>query len=244
MTRPITCAIIDDEPPAVRMLEDYVVRTPFLTLTGSFTDSVAAIARLREQPVDVVFLDIQMPDLDGLELSRMLPASTRIIFTTAFREYALEGYEVSALDYLLKPIRYSKFLAAAEKARAWFDMQQRAVQSDTTEKTVAEHIFVRADGELLQIALADIILVEGLKDYVRIRLASTPRPVITHLTMKACEELLPAIGFMRVSRSHIVALSRIKSVDRNNCINIGGELIHVTDSYLEAFRRFVAQRQA
>ena len=118
----LTCMIVDDEPLAVKMLEDFVSRTPYLRLAASFNDPVLALSTLRESPVDVLFLDIQMPDLDGLNLSRMVPPSTRVIFTTAFKEYAFDSYEVNALDFLLKPIRYHKFLGAAEKARQWFEM--------------------------------------------------------------------------------------------------------------------------
>ena len=121
----LTCMIVDDEPLAVKMLEDFVSRTPYLRLAASFNDPVLALSTLCESPVDVLFLDIQMPDLDGLNLSRMVPPSTRVIFTTAFKEYAFDSYEVNALDFLLKPIRYHKFLGAAEKARQWFEMNRR-----------------------------------------------------------------------------------------------------------------------
>ena len=118
----LTCMIVDDEPLAVKMLEDFVSRTPYLRLAASFNDPVLALSTLRESSVDVLFLDIQMPDLDGLNLSRMVPPGTRVIFTTAFKEYAFDSYEVNALDFLLKPIRYHKFLGAAEKARQWFEI--------------------------------------------------------------------------------------------------------------------------
>ena len=231
----MTCMIIDDEPLAVKLLESFVARTPQLQLVGSFTDSVEAIAALRQQHVDLVFLDIQMPDLDGMELAHMLPAETMIIFTTAFKEYAFDSYEVSAVDFLLKPIRYNKFLAAVEKCEKRREPPLQAPKGLST-------LFIRVDGELRQLQQDDILYVEGMKDYVMFYLQSQQRPLITHLTMKAVEDMLPADRFMRVHRSFIVALDKIRSIDRNDCIYIGQQLIHVTEAYREAFQQYVTQR--
>lgn len=231
----MTCMIIDDEPLAVKLLESFVARTPQLQLVGSFTDSVEAIAALRQQHVDLVFLDIQMPDLDGMELAHMLPAKTMIIFTTAFKEYAYDSYEVSAVDFLLKPIRYNKFLAAVEKC------EKRRVPPLQAAKGLST-LFIRVDGELRQLQQDDILYVEGMKDYVMFYLQSQQRPLITHLTMKAVEDMLPADRFMRVHRSFIVALDKIRSIDRNDCIYIGQQIIHVTEAYREAFQQYVTQR--
>ncbi len=231
----MTCMIIDDEPLAVKLLESFVARTPQLQLVGSFTDSVEAIAALRQQHVDLVFLDIQMPDLDGMELAHMLPAETMIIFTTAFKEYAFDSYEVSAVDFLLKPIRYNKFLAAVEKCEKRREPPLQAPKGLST-------LFIRVDGELRQLQQDDILYVEGMKDYVMFYLQSQQRPLITHLTMKAVEDMLPADRFMRVHRSFIVALDKIRSIDRNDCIYIGQQIIHVTEAYREAFQQYVTQR--
>ena len=231
----MTCMIIDDEPLAVKLLESFVARTPQLQLVGSFTDSVEAIAALRQQHVDLVFLDIQMPDLDGMELAHMLPAETMIIFTTAFKEYAFDSYEVSAVDFLLKPIRYNKFLAAVEKCEKRRESPLQAPRGLST-------LFIRVDGELRQLQQDDILYVEGMKDYVMFYLQSQQRPLITHLTMKAVEDMLPADRFMRVHRSFIVALDKIRSIDRNDCIYIGQQIIHVTEAYREAFQQYVTQR--
>ena len=231
----MTCIIIDDEPLAVKLLESFVARTPQLQLVSSFTDSVEAIAALRQQPVDLVFLDIQMPDLDGMELAHMLPAETMIIFTTAFKEYAFDSYEVSAVDFLLKPIRYNKFLAAVEKCEKRREPPLQAPRGLST-------LFIRVDGELRQLQQDDILYVEGMKDYVIFYLQSQQRPLITHLTMKAVEDMLPADRFMRVHRSFIVALDKIRSIDRNDCIYIGQQIIHVTEAYREAFQQYVTQR--
>ena len=195
--------IVDDEPLAVKMLEDFVSRTPYLRLAASFNDPVLALSTLRESSVDVLFLDIQMPDLDGLNLSRMVPPGTRVIFTTAFKEYAFDSYEVNALDFLLKPIRYHKFLGAAEKARQWFEM--------SSVKEERGSLFVRVDSQLRQVEISRILYVTGLKDYVMIYLEGEARPLITHVTMKAMEEMLSTGRFMRVHRSYIVALDKIRS---------------------------------
>ena len=231
----LTCMIVDDEPLAVKMLEDFVSRTPYLRLAASFNDPVLALSTLRESSVDVLFLDIQMPDLDGLNLSRMVPPGTRVIFTTAFKEYAFDSYEVNALDFLLKPIRYHKFLGAAEKARPWFEM--------SSVKEERGSLFVRVDSQLRQVEISRILYVTGLKDYVMIYLEGEARPLITHVTMKAMEEMLSTGRFMRVHRSYIVALDKIRSVDRNNCVYIGKEIIHVTDAYKEAFNAYLKAAQ-
>ena len=244
--RPLTCIIVDDEPLAVKLLESLVAKTPDLVLLASFTDSVEATTAIKQQQPDILFLDIQMPEIDGMELARMLPAATRVIFTTAFKEYAFESYEVSALDFLLKPIRYSKFIAAVEKARQWFGMADAAATAkqvgEKTEKD-ASTLFIKVDGEYRQVALAQILYVSGMKDYVMFYLEGERKPLITHLTMKSVEEMLPSARFMRVHRSYIVALDKIRSVDRNDCIYIGDEIIRVTDAYKESFAQFLSSRQ-
>jgi DNA-binding LytR/AlgR family response regulator len=229
----MTCTIVDDEPLAVKLLESFVERTPALQLVGSYTDSVEAIAALRENPVNLVFLDIQMPDMDGMELAHMLPAQTKIIFTTAFKEYAFDSYEVSAIDFLLKPVRYNKFLAAVEKA------QERIAPQPSSIIHQPSTIFLRVDGELRQLQLDDVLYVAGMKDYVMFYVQSQPRPLITHLTMKAVEDMLPAERFLRVHRSYIIALDKIRSIDRNDCIYIGNEIIHVTEAFRPAFQQFL-----
>jgi len=165
----------------------------------------------------------------------MLPEGTRIIFTTAFKEYAFESYEVSALDFLLKPIRYNKFLAAVEKARKSSENHQPS--------TVNSTLFLKVDSEYRQINIADIIYVAGMKDYVMFYLDGEKRPLVTHLTMKSVEEMLPQQQFMRVHRSYIVALDKIRKVDRNDCIYIGNEdaseIIHVTEAFLPAFQQYL-----
>ena len=240
---PITCIIVDDEPLAVKLMESFVAKTPDLKLLGSFTDSVEAINAVKEQKPNLLFLDIQMPDLNGMELAHMIPTETRVIFTTAFKEYAFESYEVSALDFLLKPIRYNKFMVAVEKAKEWFAKSESPVSQHPS--PIINHpsaIFVRVDGELRNITISDIIYVNGMKDYVMFYLDSEPKPLITHLTMKAVEEMLPPEKFLRVHRSYIIAVDKIRKVDRNDCIYIGNEIIHVPDGYQDAFHKFLGTR--
>ena len=235
----ISCIIVDDEPLAVKLLESFVAKTPELELLGSFTDSVEAINAIKEQQPNLLFLDIQMPDLNGMELAHMIPSETRVIFTTAFKEYAFESYEVKALDFLLKPIRYNKFMVAVEKAKEWFPAQGAATNANVPS---AKSIFLKVDGEYQQIAFSQILYVCGMKDYVMFYLEDVRKPLITHLTMKSVEDMLPPQQFMRVNRSYIVALEKIRKVDRNDCIYIGDEIIHVTDAFKESFNQFLQSK--
>ena len=216
-------------------MESFVNRTPQLQLERSFTDSVEALTWLREHPVNLAFMDIQMPDLNGMELSRMLPEGTRLIFTTAFKEYAFESYEVNAVDFLLKPIRYNKFIAAVEKVERLMSLEAKAQVAEPAHKKT---MFIRVDGELRQVNFDSILYVEGMKDYVRFHVEGEARPLTTHMTMKAVEDTLPADAFMRINRSYIVRLDKIKTVDRNLCVYIGDEIIRVTDAYREAFENY------
>ena len=234
----LTCMIIDDEPLAVRLLESYVEKTPDLQLLASYTDSITAINAVKEQKPNLLFLDIQMPNIDGMELAHSLPAGTRVIFTTAFKEYAFESYEVNALDFLLKPIRYNKFLNAVEKARKQFAPQIEAPQPSPQQNTV----FIRVDGEWRNVVIDKITYVSCIKDYVMFYLDDEPRPLITHLTMKAVEQMLPSEKFLRIHRSYIVAIDKISKIDRNDCVYIGKEIIHVPEGYQQAFQNFLETR--
>ena len=157
----LKCAIVDDEPLALGLLESYVNKTPFLELVGKYSSAVQAIKELPEKHIDLLFLDIQMPELNGLEFSKMVDSGTRIVFTTAFDQYAIDGYKVNALDYLLKPISYVDFLQAANKAVQWFELLQQS-------KEEIQSIFVKSEYKLVQIELSKILYIEGLKDYLKI----------------------------------------------------------------------------
>ena len=241
----LNCIIVDDEPLAVKLLESFVAKTPDLELLGSFTDSVEAINAIKERQPNLLFLDIQMPDLNGMELAHMLPEGTKVVFTTAFKEYAFESYEVSALAFLLNPIRYNKFIAAVDKAREWFGrssqgtvLTESSPEKNSPRTVPNESIFLKVDGEFRQVALSQILYVEGMKDYVMFYIEGQKRPLVTHLTMKSVEDMLPS-QFMRVHRSYIVALDKIRSVDRNDCLYIGEEIIRVTEAYHDKFIQYL-----
>lgn len=232
----LRCIVVDDEPLAVKMLEGYVERTPLLELAGSFNDPVLALSQIRALAPELVFLDIQMPDLDGMELSRMLPEGTRVVFTTAFKQYAFESYEVRALDFLLKPIRYQKFLEAVQKAQEWFALKEASSVAVQEEKA---SVFIKADGVLRKVDFADILYVEGMRDYVMFHLDSAREPLVAHLTMKAVEDMLPGKDFMRIHRSFIVNLTHIKSVSAQGDLKVGDALLHVSEGYRDAFDKYL-----
>ena len=234
MNRKLRCAVIDDEPLAVELMESYVRRTPFLQLEGSFGSGTAAFEALHEHPVELLYCDIQMPELNGLEFSTMVDSGTRIVFTTAFDQYAIDGYKVNALDYLLKPISYVDFLQAANKAVQWFELLQQP-------KEEIQSIFVKSEYKLVQIELSKILYIEGLKDYLKIYEEDSPKPILSLMSMKAMEELLPASRFMRVHRSYIVQKNKIRIIDRGRIV-FGKNYIPISDSYKLAFQEFLDQR--
>lgn len=232
----ITCLIVDDEPMAMKLVESYVEKTPFLSLKMKCSSAIEAMEFLKSHPVDLLFLDIQMPDLTGIEFSKMLPKNTRVIFTTAFDEYALEGFKVDALDYLLKPFDYAEFLVAANKASQWFELVRGGQQATLSEEK--EFLFVKSEYKQLRIKLADVLYFEGLKDYIKIWLKDHPKPVLTIMSLKALEEELPATKFMRVHRSFIVALNNIQVIERSQIV-INEQRITVSEQYKPKFLEFV-----
>lgn len=236
----LTCFIIDDEPLAQALMESYVEKTPFLQLCGTFSNAIEALGALKENPVNLVFLDIQMPELSGLELAKLIPSTTRIIFTTAFNQYALEGYRVHALDYLLKPIAYPDFLETAQHALETF--QSAAIETPTGGTTGGQQsLFVKSDYKLLRINYDEILYVEGLKDYVKIYLTTTPRPILSLTSMKSIESHLPANLFLRIHRSFVVNMERITAIERGNVL-IGEKSLPISDSYRDKVSEYVNQR--
>ena len=230
----INCAIIDDEPLAAGLLKSYAEKTPFLSLIGTYGSALEAMKELREHPAQLLFLDIQMPELSGIEFAKILPPETKVIFTTAFQQYAIEGYKVSALDYLLKPISYDDFLRAANKALDWFNTSQK-------QQTYAEDrfMFVKSDYKLVRVALDDILYIEGLKDYVRIYLADGQK-IMSLMSMKKLEDYLPHPEFLRTHRSYIVHMSKAQSIDRFRIV-FGQEFIPISDSYKEEVQEYFDQ---
>ena len=232
----ITCVIVDDEPMALNLVESYVDKTPFLVLKQKCSSAIEAMEFIKTEPVDLLFLDIQMPDLTGLEFSKMLPKDTRVIFTTAFDQYALEGFKVEALDYLLKPFDYAEFLAATNKATIWFSLvkgQQKEIISE--EK---EFLFVKSEYKQLRIKLADVLYFEGLKDYIKIWLKDNPKPILTLMSLKSLQDELPEAKFMRIHRSFIVSLKDIGEIERSQII-INNKRITVSEQYKSKFLEFV-----
>ena len=227
----LRCAIVDDEPLALGLIESYVRKTDFLKLEGCYASAVEAISHLTQSPVDLLFLDIQMPELSGLEFSQMLPPETRIVFTTAFEQYALDGFRINALDYLLKPISYARFLESARRALQWFEMKAQQPKERET-------IFVKSDYKLVQIELKHILYIEGLKDYIKIYEDGSTKPILSLMSMKAIEEQLPPSRFMRVHRSYIVQKEKIRIVERGRIV-FGKTYIPISDSYKQAFQDFL-----
>jgi DNA-binding LytR/AlgR family response regulator len=218
-------------------MESYVNKTPFLELCCSFDSAIQALEHFRTEPVDLLFLDIQMPEFGGMEFSKLVPKDTKIIFTTAFSQYALDSYKVNALDYLLKPISYPDFLGAANKALEWFEMKS-AGQAATPN---AESIFVKTEYKLIQIELKKILYIEGLKDYVKIFVEDEPHAILSLMSMKMMEDMLPADTFVRVHRSFIVRPDKIKVIERNRIV-FGKEYIPISETYKQAFVDFLSQR--
>lgn len=221
----LNCIIIDDEPLAAELLASYARKTLFLNLIGVFNSAVEGIKVIRENRVDLIFLDIQMPELSGLEFAKILPKETKIIFTTAFSQYAVDGYKANAVDYLMKPVSYDDFLAGANRALEWFrSVRQSENASDN------RFIFVKSEYKLVKIMFDDILYIEGLKDYVKIYLTDGRDPVMSLMNMKKIEESLPKPEFMRIHRSYIVHMRKIEGIDRFRVV-IGNAILPISDSY-------------
>ena len=233
----ISCIVVDDEPMALQLIERYVLKTPFLELRQKCDSALEALAHLEKEQIDLIFLDIQMPDLTGIGLSKLLPKSTRVIFTTAFSEYALEGFKVEALDYLLKPFDYVEFLTAATKAKEWFALvKDRSRETSVGNK---EFLFVKSDYKQLKINLDKVLYFEGLKDYIKIWLKNRSRPILTLMSLKSLQEELPKDRFMRVHRSFIVALQAIDTIERSQII-IGDKRITVSENHKQEFLDYIS----
>lgn len=228
----ITTAIIDDEPLAATLLESYVNKTPFLQLTGTYGSAIEAIRQLRNKPVQLLFLDIQMPELSGIEFAKVLPNSTKIVFTSAFQQYAIDGYKVNALDYLMKPVPYNEFLKAAEKACEYFKNQQQLHKL-----TNDRFLFVKSDYKLIRIPFDNILFIEGLKDYVRFYLKSGER-IMSLINMKRIDECLPHPEFLRVHKSYIVHMTNIETVERARIV-FHDQYIPISDSYKDNVYAFL-----
>lgn len=236
----ITCIAIDDEPLALGLMVSYIIKTPSLEFKGGFDNPLDAIEFLQDNPVQLIFLDIQMPDFTGVEFARTLNENVRVIFTTAYNKYAVEGFKLHALDYLLKPISYEVFLTSVKYAKLHFDLLD-SVSPIKSLETDDDYLFIKADYQIHRIEYSDILYLESLKDYVKLYTVSSPKPIVFHSTMKSLEEKLPTEKFMRIHRSYIVCLDKIKTIERDRIL-FGKERIPISKQYKEAFDEFVKKR--
>ena len=232
----LRCFAIDDEPLALQQMCSYIKQTPFLELLGGFKDAVSALEKIQELQPDLLFVDINMPELNGLDFVRSLHHPCMVIFTTAYDQYALEGFRVDAVDYLLKPISYPAFLKAANKALKLHDVGAKPPPETLSGND--EGLFVKSEYRIVRIRFNEIKYIEGMREYVRIYLTDG-NPVMTLLSMKALEEKLPPQQFMRVHRSYIVNLNKINVIERNRIVFDTDVYIPIGEQYKEAFQGFV-----
>ncbi|MDR3711206.1 MAG: LytTR family DNA-binding domain-containing protein [Puia sp.] len=240
----VNCIAIDDEPLALSLIGSFIEQTPFLQLKGSYGNAAAAFEVLTEMDVQLIFLDIQMPDLTGMQFARVLGAGDSrrrpgIIFTTAYNHYAVEGYKVDAVDYLLKPFNLQDFFRAANKARSWVEFRENTRGGFALADLPGQGcLFLKVEHQLVRVAYEDVLYVEAFRDYVKVYIKGSDKPVMSLTTMKSVEEKLPPGLFMRVSKSYIVALGKIGTISRST-VHIGSAVITVGDQYREGLKQFV-----
>ena len=225
---------IDDEPLALQQLVAYIGKVPFLQLAGQCQSALEAIDLLNREPVDAIFCDINMPDLSGMDFVKSLTVPPLVVFTTAYSEYAIEGFKVDAVDYLLKPFGLQDFMRAANRLKERLEIKGKTLEAVET----GDDIFVKTDYRVVKVAIQDIRYVEGMSEYLKLHLESQPKPIVTLLAMKALEERLPQ-NFMRIHRSYIVNLDKIKEVNKNRVILDADTYLPIGDSYKEAFNRYI-----
>lgn len=229
----MNCIAVDDEPLALNLIEDFAKKVPFLNYVKSCKNAFEAIDTIQKEKIDLIFLDINMPDITGIDLIKNIEQKPLVIFTTAYSEYAIEGFELSAVDYLIKPFLFERFFKAVNKAYEYYSLKNKRNIAVSEEKTYTDdYIFVKADYSSVKIYLKDILYLEGLKDYVKIH--TKEKKILTLITMKKIEEKLPSTNFIRVHRSFIVALDKIESIQRNRII-IQEKWIPIGNSYKTEF---------
>lgn len=221
----LRCVAIDDEPPALMLMKEYISQSPNLQLQQTFDDAISGSEFLRNNPVDLLFIDINMPDISGLDLVKTLEVRPMIIFTTAHKKFALDGFELDAIDYLLKPISSERFTRAVTKAVEYFEYKKKVPAEGN------ENLFVYSEYRMIKVPLSDIEYIESLEDYIRINL-SNAKPVMTLMTMKKVMEILPLSRFKRIHRSYIVALDKVKSILNRKAKLASGVELPISDSYL------------
>ena len=229
----LRCIAIDDEPLALDLVKEYVSRIPGLQLLRTFDDAISGGEYLRQHPVDLLFIDINMPDINGLELVRSLERRPMVIFTTAHRKFAVEGFELDAIDYLLKPLNFERFSKAVNKAMEYHEYKKKPVEAP------AETLFVYSEYRMLKIMLDEIEYIESLEDYIKIHLINV-KPVMTLMTLKGVLEKLPSKKFKRIHRGYIVAMDKVKSVLNRKVTLASGSELPVSDSYLDFIKEWKA----
>ena len=241
----IKCLVVDDEPLALHILEDYISKVPFLELVKSTTNPIEALTMVQEGNIDLVFLDVQMPELTGIQFLKIANGKTKVILTTAYPQYALEGYELDVVDYLLKPIAFDRFFKSAQKAQGIIqphikqpapETGHQQVQPQQQQDFSTDFIFVKSEYKIQKVYLHQILFIEGLKDYISI--FTTTERIITLQNMKKMEDTLPEKHFVRVHKSYIVALNKIDSIERSR-IFIGDKIIPVGDTYRDNFFKLI-----
>jgi len=226
----INCIIIDDEPLARKGLKEYIADVDFLQLSGEFDSAVKAMDLLAKEEAQLLFLDIQMPKITGLDFLKTLKQAPPVIFTTAFPQHAIEGFELNALDYLVKPISFERFLKAAMRAKEYYEIRQKNMAETASAQTAPEYFFIKADGRLVKITYDEILFVEALQNYVVIQ--TLEKKYITYLTFKAVEDYLPAAKFIKTHKSYIVAAARVDSIEAND-IRMGSHHIPISRNLKE-----------
>jgi len=231
----ISVIAIDDEPLALQLVTGYIEKTPGLKLVGLFDNPIDATEFLRDMKVDLIFIDIQMPDLSGIEFTRLMEKGPKVIFTTAFEKYALEGYKLEIVDYLLKPFSYEEFLAAVQKVQKILSLEQKAlIKVDANN----EFLFLKSDYKIKRINFNDILYIEGLKDYVKVFTRNQVKPILSLTSLKSLEAKLPSNKFMRVHRSFIVNLEKIDTIERSRIV-FEKTYIPVSDQYKDKFQEYL-----
>lgn len=234
----IRCIAIDDEPLALELLQDNISKVPFLQLVAACDNAMDALKVMEQQPVDLIFLDIQMPGLTGLQLIQSMNVKPMFILITAYEKYALEGFNLSVVDYLVKPVALDRFIKACYKAKELFDLKQATKENNAV--PAPDYFFVNVEYSQVKITIADIMYIEGLKDYIRIHLKSTSKPVITRMPMKTIEEQLPAKQFIRIHKSYIAGIAFITSI-RKTSLFIGTTELPVSDNYRDTIAALTAK---
>jgi two-component system, LytTR family, response regulator len=235
----LNCVIVDDEPLGINVLKQYISKTPFLELKGAFTNPIEALAYLQNQSVDLVFLDIEMEELSGLQFLQMIPAEISVIIVSAYSQYAIDGYEYDAVGYLLKPVVYEKFYALSQKVSR-LKLEKRKPQKTEISSGFSKYLFIKDDNVMVRVDTSDILFVEGMRNYLSIH--TSAKKYVTYSSMKSIEDLLSPDMFFRIQKSFIVALDKIDKIERNR-IYIKDKIIPIGETYAQEFFKLIDSKR-